>query len=198
VQQVSWFDAVLFCNWLSEKEGGQPCYKRTGEKQKSPYEDGQGKEVEWDVWGCDFDANGYRLPTEAEWEYACRARTTSVFGFGDDDSLVPRYGFFVVNSRSRTWPGGTLVPNNWGLFDIHGNVWEWCWDSYAESAGEGVKADPQGPATGERRVLRGGSWDFYPRISRSAARGAANPDLHTGSVSHIPTPSGFVEVKLKN
>jgi formylglycine-generating enzyme required for sulfatase activity len=121
VQQVSWYDAVLFCNWLSGKEDLMPCYERTGEKEK----DYQGKPTELDAWRLIPGANGYRLPTEAEWEYACRAGSTTTCSWGDDESLLARYA--VCNSK-RAELAGSKLPNGWGLFDVYGNVDEWCHD----------------------------------------------------------------------
>ncbi|HUY36619.1 MAG TPA: SUMF1/EgtB/PvdO family nonheme iron enzyme, partial [Pirellulales bacterium] len=140
---VSWFDTVLYCNWLSTREGRKPCYERTGEKEKLKNYDGT--EAEYDVWRCDFAADGYRLPTEAEWEYASRAKSSEGFCYGADEDLLPQYAWFSVNGKSRTWPGGAKLPNAFGLFDMHGNVWEWCWDWQADYPAETV-SDPTGPA----------------------------------------------------
>jgi formylglycine-generating enzyme required for sulfatase activity len=165
IADVNWFDAVLFCNWLSQKEGRQPCYKRTGEKQKVKLGNEQ---VEWELWNCDFDVNGYRLPTEAEWEYAARAETRSSFCFGDDESLLPKYGYSSVNSKSRAWPGAMLLPNASGLFDVHGNVWEWCWDWHGELTGD--QTDPVGAPAGSFRVIRGGGWVNLASYCRASYR----------------------------
>jgi formylglycine-generating enzyme required for sulfatase activity len=177
--RVNWFDAVLFCNWLSQKEGRQPCYKRTGEKQK--LKDSQNKDVEWDVWNCDFDVNGYRLPTEAEWEYSARAETRSSFCFGDDESLLPKYGYFVANSKSRAWPGAMLLPNAWGLFDIHGNLIELCWDWQGELKGD---QNPIGPTAGSFRVTRGGGCRTYPTECHSSFRGRVCIPSYRGGDDH--------------
>jgi formylglycine-generating enzyme required for sulfatase activity len=153
VAGISWFDAVLFCNWLSRREGRHECYTLTRQKVSR-----DGKEVEVDVCGgCDFEADGYRLPTEAEWDYACRAGTTTAYFFGDNPDLLPEYGFLYGNSRGRSWPGGTKLPNAWGLFDAYGNAAEWCWDWYTETYPSNP-IDPRGPAEGTDRVVRGG---FY-------------------------------------
>jgi formylglycine-generating enzyme required for sulfatase activity len=101
----------------------------------------------------------FLLPTEAEWEYACRAGTTTRHAFGDDDSLLAGYGVYNVNSDSKTAPCGSRIPNAWGLFDMHGNVCEWCQDWYDEGYyGNSPTDDPQGPASGSTRVIRSGSW----------------------------------------
>jgi formylglycine-generating enzyme required for sulfatase activity len=120
----------------------------------------------------------YRLPTEAEWEYSCRAGSTTRFCFGDDESKLGDYAWYDKNSGNKTHPVGTKKPNAWGLYDMHGNVWEWCQDWYDENYYKNSPAeDPQGPANGEFRVLRGGCWYNYVRLCRSAYRLRDVPSL---------------------
>ena len=115
-----------------------------------------------------------RLPTEAEWEYACRAGTATAFSFGDADSVLGDYAWYSANSDNTTHPVAQKKPNAWGLYDMHGNVWEWCADWYGDYP-NGAVTDPQGPASGAYRVLRGGCWHYYPFICRSALRVNSNP-----------------------
>ena len=111
----------------------------------------------------------YRLPTEAEWEYAARAGTTSRWSFGDEVSQLGRYAWYDENAEGQTHSVGQLQPNPWGLYDIHGNVWEWVQDWYGKYA-SGTAVDPTGPSSGSDRVYRGGSWRYTARFCRSAFR----------------------------
>lgn len=128
------------------------------------------------------DEKAYRLPTEAEWEYACRAGTTTPFHFGDTISTEQANynGNFVYGNgkkgifRQKTIPVGSFHANAWGLHDMHGNVWQWCQDWLGDYAENDV-TDPQGPSKGEERVMRGGSWVVAPNLCRSAFRGSTPP-----------------------
>ena len=117
----------------------------------------------------------YRLPTEAEWEYACRAGAQTRFCFGDNETSLGDYAWYTNNSGSKTHQVGQKKPNGFGLYDMHGNVWEWCQDWYG-SYDSGEQVDPTGPSSGSARVLRGGSWDSTPRHRRSADRNWDTPD----------------------
>jgi formylglycine-generating enzyme required for sulfatase activity len=137
---VAWEDAAAFCNWLSEQEKRRPCYRQEGNN-----------------WFPVPTGNGYRLPTEAEWEYACRAGTNTLYFFGDDRGLLEQYGWYVKNGNGDRHPVGSLNPNPFGLYDMYGNVWEWCQDYYDRKAYEQSPLnDPLGPAAGPRHVIRGG------------------------------------------
>ncbi len=144
VEKASWDDAVEFCRRLSDL----PAEKAAG--------------------------NVYRLPTEAEWEYACRAGTTTKYSFGDDESELGDYAWYGVNSDQKTHPVGSKKPNAWGLYDMHGNVFEWCQDRYGDYP-SGSVTDPTGPAVGSYRVHRGGSWDGPAELCRSATRCGYGP-----------------------
>jgi len=157
VERTQWIDAVRFCNKCSEIEGLMPCY-------------------DLKTWECNFTANGYRLPTEAEWEYACRAGSTGKYCYGDAEADLPRYAWFKPHSKGRPQPVGQKQPNRWGLHDMHGNVWQWCNDYYSEDYyAESRKEDPKGPTAGDQRVLRGGAWDCPAEKCRAAYRSREFP-----------------------
>jgi formylglycine-generating enzyme required for sulfatase activity len=132
VINVSWNDAVAYCEWIS---------KKTGQK--------------------------YKLPTEAEWEYACKKDTTSKWSFGDDEKELEKYAWYSKNSGNKTHPVGELEPNPWGLYDMHGNVWEWCEDWYDSDK--------------KYKVLRGGSWFNSANRARSSYRPWDDPTVSVDS-----------------
>ncbi len=165
VNKVSWFDAVRFCNALSERMNLTPCYT--------------GLETQEVVW--DYKADGYRLPTEAEWEYAARAGTQTAWCFGDDESELEKYGWFSKNSDHRVHPVGKLEANLWGLYDMHGNVYEWCWDWYGAYTDK-PQTDPVGAEEGTSRVLRGGAFYVGSWGLRSADRFRYEPGDTDGDV----------------
>jgi formylglycine-generating enzyme required for sulfatase activity len=171
VERIAWFAAARYCNARSVKEGLTPCYDEK-------------------TWECDFQADGYRLPTEAEWEYACRAGTTTRYYFGDSPADLPAHAWFEANADKSHHQRGTRPPNPWGLYDMHGNVWEWCNDHYAaDYYRQGPERDPRGPGpeAGEKRVLRGGSWLVEEDRCTSAARRSDVPavdDVCSGREDH--------------
>jgi formylglycine-generating enzyme required for sulfatase activity len=154
VEQVNWPLAARFCNARSRIDGLQPCYNEdTGE--------------------CNFDATGYRLPTEAEWEYACRAGTTTQYNFGDDANLLEQHAWVRGNSDAHPHPVASKPANAFGLFDMHGNVYERCQDWMGfQWYDQSPTIDPQGPLTANSpvRVHRGGHCNCLPILCTSAAR----------------------------
>ena len=163
---ASWYMAAQYCNWLSEKEGIPPeqwCYLETSKEEMKPYPD-------------HLRRTGYRLATEAEWEYACRAGVDSDYAFGNDARMLGDHAWFAENSAKKTHPVGRKKPNPWGLLDMNGNVAEWCNDVYDPGFYKtGPEANPRGPAEGKEYVLRGGSWKSPADALRSAARLGENP-----------------------
>ncbi|MFK7818700.1 MAG: SUMF1/EgtB/PvdO family nonheme iron enzyme, partial [Planctomycetaceae bacterium] len=161
VERISWNDCVEFCNQLAASNGSPPCYEQSD-----------------DSW-VRLDNPGYRLPTEAEWEYSCRAGTESMWSYGERYSDYESSEWAVPNSEATTRPVGQLQPNAFGLFDMHGNVFEWCQDWFKpkeyKTRSDLPAVDPTGPESGTRRVYRGGSWWQRRTQSRSSFRGSHFP-----------------------
>ncbi|MEO1609781.1 MAG: SUMF1/EgtB/PvdO family nonheme iron enzyme [Pseudomonadota bacterium] len=143
--------------------------------------------VSWDEakayadWLANYSGKPYRLLTEAEWEYACRAGSVTRFSFGDAESELGQYAWYSSNAGWETHPVGAKKPNAFGLYDMHGNVWEWVNDWYGVYQ-SGPQTDPQGPNTGRSRVYRGGSWDLGARSLRSAGRSDVGPGIRSDNL----------------
>ena len=161
VEKVSWFDCVQFCNKLSEKEGREAVYTIDGENVS-----------------CNWNANGYRLLSEAEWEYCARANQTFLYSGSNNPDEVAWYD---ENSGDETHSVGQKKPNGFGLYDMSGNVYEWCWDwydfsIYGSHADRGTVRDPYGAKNGSSRVHRGGSWRSGAGFTRVSNRYYVTPD----------------------
>jgi serine/threonine protein kinase/formylglycine-generating enzyme required for sulfatase activity len=152
IGQVNWVDAILFCNWLSRKEHRQLCY--SCRVRPAPRKDNM---TEPDDWQCNWEANGYRLPTEAEWECACRAGTSTAYFFGNEPALAAQYAQILPESRAHAWAGMRKLPNAWGLFDSYGNVAEWCWDPLPPDP-QAHAGKPTGKAPVKMRWVCGGNY----------------------------------------
>jgi formylglycine-generating enzyme required for sulfatase activity len=175
VEQVSYYDTLVFCNTLSEKEGLRPAYSIGGSTDPADWGGiPTSSNTAWDAVEIVTGSNGYRLPTEAQWEYACRAGTTTAFYNGDyyiydsrgdfeyDDAELSKVAWYIYYSYANwtTHQVGLKTPNEWGLYDMHGNVWELCWDWYDRDYYSSSPAvDPMGASSGTDRVWRGGTWD---------------------------------------
>jgi len=185
VETVTWYDAVNYCNARSKKEGLTPAYTVSRDN------------ITWNR-----NANGYRLPTEAEWEYACRAGTTMAYAFGDSISTSDANYYDHHRSGGGSKPVGSYRPNDWGLYDMHGNVWEWCWDwsgqysSDVQTDPTRITLDPKWKFHGSR-VLRGGWWVRFGRLEylTSTQGGSRSPSSNLWDDSS-PFPAGVVGFRL--
>jgi len=185
VQQNTWYESVFFANLLSLENGYTRCYYTdsafTNPITSSNYTTGP--------FYCDFDADGYRLPTEGEWEYFTRAGTTTAFSCDETNytsencylctagthSTLEQYCVYCANDPGTAAPVGGKLANPWNLKDVHGNLWEWCWDWYNPTYPSGSETDYTGPESGSNRVNRGGGWSHIAPYCRSAFRDENNP-----------------------
>lgn len=189
VERVNWYDAVAYANELSRVEGFEECYKLSGCSGTLGGGCGKGET------GCDgdfkcsevlflgLDCEGYRLPMESEWEYATRAGAQTAFYNGDiieegweQDRNLDSIGWYSSNSNEKTRQVGKKQANDWGVYDMSGNVWEWTWDWMGDYPTNRVR-DPLGPENGSLRVYRGGGWESIARYCRSASRERAVPSI---------------------
>jgi len=165
----NWYQALVFCNRLSQMEGLSPAYRINGKTDPYewgpiPYSNLHLSDAELNAWKAKWDvveivpgSNGYRLPTEAQWEYACRAGTTTSWYSGDTPDNIDDYAWVYTNSNDMTHAVGTKKPNAFGLYDMQGNVQEWCWDWYGDYTEE-AQTNPAGPSSGSSRMIRGAGY----------------------------------------
>ena len=161
VETINWYDSIVFCNELTQKVSGlgiSECvyYRDTSFSAIYTAADAVSSTVPHIKW----DAKGFRLPTEAEWEYAAMGGQYHKYAGTDNETELTEYAWYKVNSDNMTHEVGTKKANKYGLYDMSGNVWEWCWDRYSSSTPASGQTDPQGASTGPHRINRGGSWDF--------------------------------------
>lgn len=161
VELVTWYDAARFCNMLSDVSGLERCYDEIS-------------------WKCDYTKNGFRLPSEAEWEYACRAGSETMYYAGNTTADLDKSAWYSANSSNSTQPVAKKNPNRWGIYDMLGNVYEWTNDWYADTDYYAASPyfNPEGPSSGYMRVFRGGCWFTQPKHTRVSYRDGVPPNHH--------------------
>ncbi|HEY9055258.1 MAG TPA: SUMF1/EgtB/PvdO family nonheme iron enzyme, partial [Rectinemataceae bacterium] len=192
VDSVNWYNALVFCNLLSAAEGYTPVYSIGG--SKNPADWGVAPNTNDSTWNAaiaDWSADGYRLPTEAEWQWAAMGATDSpakLFAGDNGSGVVGDYAWYTANSSNATHTAGTKIANELGIFDLSGNVSEWCWDWYGGYPA-GAQTDYRGPSSGMNRVMRGGHWDASTDLLTVAER------LHSEAPSFQGHKYGFRVVR---
>jgi sulfatase modifying factor 1 len=164
VENVNWYEAIMFCNKLSQTLGKRPYYGISNVNTATNNK----KQITSANIQINENSNGFRLPTEKEWEYAAKAGTNNKYAGCNNETDLDKYGRYYQNSNNATQPVKTLLPNEWGFYDMSGNVWEWCWDKYYDTA--------------VSRVYRGGCWGADASVLRSAYRNHDSPGRRGGGL----------------
>ena len=177
VDKVNWFDAALFCNALSKQDGFDTVYEYA-EIIGTPGDSCRLKDLK-----IDLTKKGYRLPAEAEWEYACRGGTATDYYWGNSSDIdtMSMYAWYSKNSNNETHKVGKKLPNDYGLYDISGNLYEWCHDWYGPYTSD-TEVNPEGPASGTSRIIRGGNWLTSAKYCRASYRGCIGAPFRCSAI----------------